>query len=175
MRGTYKARYFSLVVLSQPRVTYKMLEGLGIMLRKLPWRLQRAFGNIGYSLRIFRAPTARRMKPSTTLSIVVILVFVGFVLAGGIYDILENPISLLPTATSYSVLIRGTLGQQTLNESLIAAFLYMLGFVGLYMLLRSTRYAYRPRNAYLLLILGTITVMLVVFYSNTMITAKIGG
>jgi hypothetical protein len=163
------------VVTSQFEVVHRMLEGLRVKLRKLPWRLQRGFSNIGYSLRIFRAPTVRRMKPSTTVSIIVVLVFVGFVLAGGIYDILEHPISLLPTSTSYSVLIRGTLGEQTLNESLIAAFLYMLGFVGLYMLLRSTRYAYRPRNAYLLLILGTITVMLVVFYSTTMMNAKIGG
>lgn len=142
-------------------------------LRKLPWKLQRAFGNLGYSLRIFRAPTARRMKPSTTVLLIAVLVFVGFILAGGVYDILERPISLLPTPTGYSVVIRGTLGQQTLNESMIAAFLYMLGLGGLYMLLRSTRYAYRPRNAYLLLILGTITVLLVVFYSNALINAKI--
>jgi hypothetical protein len=72
-------------------------------------------------------------------------------------------------------LIPGTLGQQTLNESLIAGFLYMLGLGGLYMLLRSTRYAYRPRNAYLLLIVGTLVVLIVVFYSNSLITQKIGG
>lgn len=152
-----------------------MLEGLRIKLRKLPWKLQRAFGNVSYSVRIFRAPTTRRMTPSTTVLVVAVLVFVGFILAGGIYDILERPISLLPTPTGYSVVIKGTLGQQTLNESLIAAFLYMLGLGGLYMLLRSTRYAYRPRNAYLLLILGTITVLLVVFYSNSLISAKIGS
>ncbi len=152
-----------------------MLEGLRIKLRKLPWKLQRAFGNVGYSLRIFRAPTTRRMTPSTTVLVMAVLVFVGFILAGGIYDILERPISLLPTPTGYSVVIKGTLGQQTLNESLIAAFLYMLGLGGLYMLLRSTRYAYRPRNAYLLLILGTITVLLVVFYANSLISAKIGS
>jgi hypothetical protein len=118
-------------------------------------------------------PTGRR-GPSTTIALIVVLAFVGFILAGGIYDLLERPISLLPTATGYSVLIQGTLGQQTLNESLIAAFLYMLGLGGLYMLLRSTRSAYRPHNAYLLLILGTITVLLVVFYSNALITQKIG-
>ena len=151
-----------------------MLEGLRIRLRKLPWKIQRAMGNLGYSMRIFRRPTARR-KPSTTLLLILVLGFMGFILAGGIYDILEHPISLLPTTTGYSVLIKGTLGQQTLNESLIAAFLYMLGLGGLYMLLRSTRFAYRPRNAYLLLILGTLTVLLVVFYSNALITQKIGG
>ncbi|HUO41584.1 MAG TPA: hypothetical protein VMU35_01320 [Methylomirabilota bacterium] len=153
-----------------------MLEGLRIKLKKAPWRLQRWFGNFGYSFKFFRSPsTARRMKPSTTVSIIVALSFVGFVLAGGVYDILEHPISLLPTSTGYSVLIKGTLGQQTLNESLIAAFLYMLGLGGLYMLLRSTRFAYRPRNAYMLLIIGTITVLVVAYYSNALIVSKLGG
>jgi hypothetical protein len=115
------------------------------------------------------------MKPSTTLSIIIAIAFVGFILAGGIYDILERPISLLPTAGGYSVLIKGTLGEQTLNESLIALFLYMLGLAGLYMLLRSTRYAYRPRNAYLLLILGTITVLIVAYYSNVLMVSKLGS
>ena len=152
-----------------------MFEGLRIKLGKLPWRLQRFFGNLGYSLRIFRTPSAQRIKPSTTVLTLIVLAFVGFVLAGGIYDILEHPISLLPTSSGYSVLIKGTLGEQTLNESLISAFLYLLGLGGLYMLLRSTRYAYRPRNAYLLLILGTLTTLLVVFYSTSLINAKIGG
>ena len=152
-----------------------MLEGLRIRLRKLPWKLQRRFSNLGYTARFFRTPTARRMKPSTTVSLILLLGFVGFILAGGIYDILERPISLLPTPGGYSVVVKGTLGQQTLNESLIASFLYMLGLGGLYMLLRSTRFAYRPRNAYLLLILGTLTVLLVVLYSNSLISSKIGG
>ena len=151
-----------------------MLEGLEIKLRKLPWRLQRAFGNLGYSLRIFGGPASRR-KPSTSVLAILVIGVVGFILAGGIYDLTNSPISLLSTSTGYSVLIKGTLGQQTLNESLIALFLYMLGLGGLYMLLRSTRFAYRPRNAYLLLILGTLTVLLVVFYSNALITQKIGG
>lgn len=151
-----------------------MLEGLRIRLRRVPWKMQRLFGNFGYSFRSFRGPTTRRMKPSTTVLALAVVIFVGFVLAGGIYDILEHPISLLPTSYGYSVVIQGTLGQQTLNESLIAAFLYFLGLAGLYMLLRSTRYAYRPRNAYLLLILGTLTVLIVVFYSTSLINTKIG-
>ena len=151
-----------------------MLEGLRIRLRKLPWKLQRKFGNLGYSLRIFKGPSSRR-KPSTTVLLILVLGIVVFILMGGIYDILEHPISLLPTPGGYKVLIPGTLGQQTINESLIAGFLYMLGFGGLYMLLRSTRYAYRPRNAYLLLIVGMLVVLLVVFYSNSLLTQKIGG
>jgi len=153
-----------------------LLEGLRIKMKKIPWRLQRWFENFAHSFRIFRTPsTARKMKPSTTVSIIIALAFVAFVLAGGVYDILEHPISLLPSTSGYSVLIKGTLGEQTLNESLIAGFLYMLGLGGLYMLLRSTRFAYRPRNAYMLLIIGTITVLMVAYYSNALIETKIGG
>jgi len=151
-----------------------MFEGLQIKLRKLPWKLQRAFGNLGYSLHVFSGPASRR-RPSTSVLAMLVIGIVGFILAGGIYDLTNSPISLLSTSTGYSVLIKGTLGEQTLNESLIALFLYMLGLGGLYMLLRSTRFAYRPRNAYLLLILGTLTVLLVAFYSNALITQKVGG
>ncbi len=152
-----------------------MFEGLRIKLGKLPWRVKRALGNMSYSLHLSGGPSTRRIKPSTTLTIIIALAIVGFILAGGVYDILEHPISLLPTPTGYSVLISGTLGEQTLNESLIAGFLYMLGLGGLYMLLRSTRFAYRPRNAYLLLMIGTFTILMVVYYSNALMSAKLGG
>ena len=152
-----------------------MFEGLRIKLGKLPWRIKRALGNISYSLHLSGGPSTRRIKPSTTLTIIIALAIVGFILAGGVYDLLEHPISLLPTPSGYSVLISGTLGEQTLNESLIAGFLYMLGLGGLYMLLRSTRFAYRPRNAYLLLMIGTFTVLMVVYYSNALMSAKLGG
>jgi len=152
-----------------------MLEGLRIKLGKLPWRIKRALGNLSYSLHLTSGPSTHRIRPSTTLTIIIALAIVGFILAGGIYDILERPISLLPTPSGYSVLISGTLGQQTLNESMITGFLYMLGIGGLYMLLRSTRFAYRPRNAYLLLMIGTLTVLIVVYYSNALMTAKLTG
>jgi len=152
-----------------------MFEGLRIKLGKLPWRIKRALGNMSYSLHLSGGPSTRRIKPSTTLTIIIALAIVGFILAGGVYDLLEHPISLLPTPTGYSVLISGTLGEQTLNESLIAGFLYMLGLGGLYMLLRSTRFAYRPRNAYLLLMIGTFTVLMVVYYSNALMSAKLGS
>jgi peptidoglycan/LPS O-acetylase OafA/YrhL len=152
-----------------------MFEGLRIKLGKLPWRIKRALGNMSYSLHLSGGPSTRRIKPSTTLTIIIALAIVGFILAGGVYDLLEHPISLLPTPSGYSVLITGTLGEQTLNESLIAGFLYMLGLGGLYMLLKSTRFAYRPRNAYLLLMIGTFTVLMVVYYSNALMSAKLGG
>jgi ABC-type microcin C transport system permease subunit YejB len=53
--------------------------------------------------------------------------------------------------------------------------LYLIGLAGLYMLFRSTRFAYRPRNAYILLIIGFVTTIIVVYYSGQLLLQKSGG
>ena len=42
------------------------------------------------------------------------------------------------------------------------------------MLYRSTRFAYRPRNAYILLIIGFVTTFIVIYYSGQLLAQK-GG
>jgi hypothetical protein len=99
-----------------------------------------------------------------------------FFLAGGIYDLLEKPVSLLPRSTSqgWTFIYPGGLGAQTLNESILSGILYLLGLSGFYMLYRSTRFAYRPRNAYILLIIGFVTTAIVIYYSGQLLAQK-GG
>jgi hypothetical protein len=138
------------------------------------WKLKRRFGDLGYSLRKHRLPTTEAMTPSTTLIVVAIMAFVVFILVGGIYDILEKPLAILPKATSgWTFIYTGSINQQTINESLVSGLLYVLGIVGLYMLLRSTRMAYRPRQAYILLILGVVVLLIVVYYTSTLLQDKI--
>ncbi len=138
------------------------------------WKLKRRFGDLGYSLRKHRLPTTEAMTPSTTLVILAIIAFVVFILVGGIYDILEKPLAILPKATSgWTFIYTGSINQQTINESLVSGLLYVLGIVGLYMLFRSTRMAYRPRQAYILLILGVVVLLITVYYASTMLQDKI--
>jgi heme/copper-type cytochrome/quinol oxidase subunit 2 len=138
------------------------------------WKLKRRFGDLGYGLRKHRLPTTEAMTPSTTLIIVAVMAFVVFILVGGIYDILEKPLAILPKATSgWTFIYRGSINQQTINESLVSGLLYTIGIAGLYMLLRSTRMAYRPRQAYILLILGVVVLLIVVYYTSTMLQDKI--
>jgi hypothetical protein len=138
------------------------------------WKLKRRFRDLGYGLRKQRLPTTEAMTPSTTLIILAIMAFVVFILVGGIYDILEKPLAILPKATSgWTFIYRGSINQQTINESLVSGLLYIIGIAGLYMLLRSTRMAYRPRQAYILLILGVVVLLIVVYYTSTMLQDKI--
>jgi hypothetical protein len=150
---------------------------VGEMKRKadnVSWKLKRRFGDLGYGLRKHRLPTTEAMTPSTTLIILAIIAFVVFILVGGIYDILEKPLAILPKATSgWTFIYRGSINQQTINESLVSGLLYVLGIVGLYMLFRGTRMAYRPRQAYILLILGVVVLLITVYYASTMLQDKI--
>ena len=153
-----------------------MSVGLRNWLRRAPWRIRRELGNVAYRLRLVRTPGAAGIKGSWTILFVVAIGLATFFLAGGIYDLLEKPVSLLPRSSTqgWTFIYPGGLGGQTLNESLLSAVLYLLGLSGFYMLYRSTRFAYRPRNAYILLIVGILTTAIVLYYSTQLLAQK-GG
>lgn len=151
-----------------------MSVGFRNWLRRAPWRIRRSLGNIAYRLRIVRAPGAAGLKGSWTILLIAAIGLATFLLAGGIYDLLEKPVSLLPRASQsgWTFIYPGGIGAQTLNESILSAILYLLGLAGFYMLFRSTRFAYRPRNAYILLIVGIVTVVIVIYYTGQLMTQK---
>ena len=153
-----------------------MSVGLKNWLRRAPWRIRRILGNAAYRLRLVRAPGAAGFAPSWFILFIVVVGLSVFFLAGGIYDLLEKPVSLLPRASErgWTFIYPGGIGGQTLNESILSALLYMIGMAGLYMLFRSTRFAYRPRNAYILLILGFVTTLIIIYYSGQLLAQK-GG
>lgn len=153
-----------------------MSVGLRNWLKRVPWRMRRTLGNAAYRLRIVKAPGAGGFKPSWLIIFFVVIGLAIFFLAGGIYDLLEKPVSLLPRASQqgWTFIYPGGIGGQTLNESILSAMLYTIGVAGLYMLFRSTRFAYRPRNAYILLILGLVTTLVIVYYSGQLLAQK-GG
>jgi hypothetical protein len=87
--------------------------------------------------------------------IFVILISTIFILAGGIYDIAENPLPMGQTSAALVPVFQSS-SEQFLIESLIAALFFGLGAGGLYMIRYSTRFAYDVRTSITLLILGII-------------------
>jgi len=159
------------------RVRRAMSVGLKNWLRRAPWRIRRGLGNVAYRLRIVRAPGGAGLKGSWTILLLAVVGLATFLLAGGVYDLLEKPVSLLPRASQqgWTFIYPGGIGGQTLNESILSALLYLIGLGGFYMLFRSTRYAYRPRNAYILLIAGFAMTILVIYYAGALLSQKAGG
>jgi len=143
------------------------------------WKIKRSLNNLAFRLRIIHLPRILTVKPSVTIITIAIMTFAAFVLAGGVYSIVEamsgRTLTMLPRAGGWTFIYPGNLNMQTINESLIAGMFYFLGAVGVYLLIRSVRLAYRPRQAYLTLILGLMLVLLVVYYSSSLLQSKISG
>ena len=115
---------------------------------------------IAKKIRELRFPSSS-LKPSNSLIAFILVVVAIIILGGGVYDILEKPISVLPTPSNPIFYYPG-MSNQTLNESMIFILFLIIGVSGGYLSFRSTRHAYRPREAKMFLAIG-ITMMMVAF------------
>jgi hypothetical protein len=111
----------------------------------------------------FKKPTIDFRRPSFALPneaphkyiIIAILIATIFILAGGIYNLTENPLPMGQTETALVPIFKSP-SEQFLVESLIVSLFYGLGTGGLFMIRHSTRFAYDVRTSITLLILGII-------------------
>lgn len=122
----------------------------------------------GYSPRLpwipgFKRPTIDFRVPDIELPyeaphkyiLAFILLVTVFILAGGLYNLTEQPLPMGQTATQLVPVFRST-SEQFLVESLIAGLFFGIGSGGLYLIHYSTRFAYDVRTSITLLILGIV-------------------
>lgn len=96
-----------------------------------------------------------------------------FFLGGGIYDILEKPLIAIPLGTGVLFFYPGTINDQTILDSSFIMILYFFGLMGLLLMYQSTKYAYRPREAYIMLIIGVLFLILAYVAVENLIYAKL--
>ncbi len=95
-------------------------------------------------LREMRLPRVS-VKPPAIVTIVLLIAISIFLLAGGVYNIMMSPPII---GYSYG------LQDQSWFESIVAIILFAVGFAGVFVSYKSTRYAYKPRQAAMLLLIG---------------------
>lgn len=83
-----------------------------------------------------------------------------FLLGGGIYDILEQPIVAFISGGRIIPYYPQALNEQLLGESIASMILYSLGVIGLVLMYQSTKYAYRPREAFTTLLIGLVLLLM---------------
>ncbi len=96
------------------------------------------------------------LKPSTLLLASLAIGASIFLLGGGIYDILEQPIVAFVSGGRIIPYYPQALNDQLLGESIASMVLYSIGVVGLIVVYRSTKYVYRPREAFTWLLIGIV-------------------
>ena len=97
------------------------------------------------------------LKPSTLLLATIAMAASVFLLGGGVYDILEQPIVAFISAGGRVIpYYPQALNEQLLGESIASMVLYSLGIAGLLMIYQSSKYAYSPREAFTTLLMGLV-------------------
>ena len=92
-------------------------------------------------------------KPSTFIVSLVVIASAVFLFGGGLYTIIIKP---LPSAyvNGRFYFLYPNLGEQFISDTVISVMLYAIGFIGLLAVYQSTKYAYKPRQAYMMLVIG---------------------
>ncbi len=134
--------------------------------------IRRRLTSLGFSVRrVYRRLTS--VKPSVFIIAVTIAAVSIFLLGGGVYDILEKPLVGIPVGRRILFFYPGTVQQQTVYDSLYAMISYSFGLMGILLVYQSTKYAFRPRQAFILLIVGAMFILIAYVSMESLIDLKI--
>ena len=112
-------------------------------------------------------------KPSIWVVSGVLIALSIFLLGGGIYDILERPIPIGMIQGRVITFYPYGINEQWLSESLLVMILYSLGVIGLILTYQSTKFVYRPRQAYIMLLVGVSLVTITYIFVELSLRQKI--
>jgi hypothetical protein len=114
-------------------------------------------------------------KPSLFVIGVLAVAFAFFLLGGGVYDMMvENVAVAYFTASGALYVFYPSLSEQFLLESMLIMIFGAIGFVGFITAYRSTKYAYNPRQAYQLLLVGCVLLTIAYILIENGLLSKFG-
>lgn len=103
----------------------------------------------------------------------IITAFSLFLLAGGVYDILEQPLAAIPFGRSVLFFYPYTLQAQAVIESVGVMIAYGMGVMGILLMYQSTKYAYKPRQAFMMLLSGIVLILVAYIYVESLVFQKL--
>ena len=121
--------------------------------------------------RKIKLPRISSMKPSKSFISLSIVALSIFILGGGVYDIMEQPLAVLPTPGNPGYYPDIT--HQFLTESIAFIFFLIIGISGGYISFRSIRSSYRSREAKMFLVIGVLMLFTAVIGSELALQTKI--
>jgi hypothetical protein len=112
--------------------------------------------------------------PSAFIVTAVGISYAIFLFGGGLYTLINQP---QPSAyvNNQFYFLYPDISSQFISDTLISVTLYVLGFFGLFSIYQSTKSAYKPRQAYMLLIVGVALLLLSYVFLEASIEFKSTG
>lgn len=132
-------------------------------------RIRRKFSSFAY----FARKTYWKMVTAKPSLLVIAFAVVGvsiFLLGGGVYDLIVPNVPIgFPLAARVLFFYPRYVHEQALLESLVVMTVYGIGIAGFLLTYQSTKYAYKPRQAFMLLFVGCALIFIAyLFIENTL-------
>ena len=139
-------------------------------------KLKKSSSNMSFSLSRWFS------RLSTNAPILAVVTIVGlayaiFIFGGGLYTLINLPqVSYYNSQTGVFYFLYPDISNQFVADTVIAVLLYALGFVGMLTIYQSSKSAYKPRQAYMMLIVG-VTLLLIsyAFFEGAINFKQTGG
>ena len=136
-------------------------------------KIKKSSSSVSFSLsRWFRKISTA--APSSLIITVVGISYAMFIFGGGLYTLISHP---LPSAyyNGKFYFLYPSLSSQFISDTVVSMILYALGFIGLFIIYQSTKSAYKPRQAYMMLVIGVTFLLLAYIFLEGAISLKSSG
>jgi len=135
-------------------------------------KVKKRVSSLPYTLnRIYKRIS--KAKPSTFILSAIAIAFAVFLFGGGLYTIIVKPLPSVYYGGKF-LFLYPQLSEQFVSDSMVAMILYSLGIIGLILMYQSTKYAYRPRQAYMMFMIGVVLLFIAYIFLETTINIKLG-
>ncbi len=136
-------------------------------------KIKKSSSSVSFSLsRWFRKISTA--APSTLIITVVGISYAMFIFGGGLFTLISHP---LPSAyyNGKFYFLYPSISSQFISDTVVSVILYALGFLGLFIIYQSTKSAYKPRQAYMMLVIGVAFLLLAYIFLEGAISFKASG
>jgi len=113
-------------------------------------------------------------KPSTLALAVIAMAIAIFLYGGGLHLIIVKPLPAVYYGGRF-LFVYPQLSEQWVSDSLVAMILFAMGAAGTMFIYQSTKYAYKPRQAYLTLMIGAILFLIAFIGLEAILNWKLRG
>jgi len=134
--------------------------------------IKRGVSSLSFSMnRLYRAITTA--KPSGFVVAVIAVSVAVFFFGGGLYDLIMKPLPAVYYGGRF-LFLYPQLTEQFISDSIVAMTVYALGIIGMIAVYQSTKYVYKPRQAYMMLIIGFALVFMAYIFLEETMRIKLG-
>jgi hypothetical protein len=134
--------------------------------------VKRGISSLSFSMNRFYRALATAKPSSFVVGILAISVAVFF-FGGGLYDLIVKPLPAVYYNGRF-LFLYPQLTEQFISDSIVAMTVYALGIIGMIAVYQSTKYVYKPRQAYMMLIIGFALVFMAYIFLEASVRIKLG-